>query len=116
MVLGPRDPHFERRTRENFSSQGFMRFPGTEITAVGPGMCKLRLTFRDALAKQDGYFYGGVVATMADVCGGYAAFSLLPPDRTNVTVEFELSLVAPECDLPKADVDPERVRQHVTQA
>jgi uncharacterized protein (TIGR00369 family) len=95
MAVEPRDPEFARRTRENFSSQGFMRSLGTEMTGLGPGTCELTLDFRGELAQQHGYFHGGVVATLADVSGGYAAFSLLPADRSNVTVELKLSLVAP---------------------
>lgn len=95
MAFEPRDPGFERRTRENFARQGFMHSLGAEMTGLGPGTCELTLGFDDALAQQHGFFHGGVVATLADVSGGYAAFSLLPPDRTNVTVEIKLSLLAP---------------------
>ena len=95
MSFEARDPRFVSRTRESFASQGFMRALEAEMTQLGPGTCELTLGFRDELAQQHGYFHGGVVATLADVSGGYAAFSLLPPDRTNVTVECKLSLIAP---------------------
>jgi len=45
--------------------------------------------------QQHGFFHGGVIATIADVAGGYAAFSLIGPATTNVTVEFKLNFVAP---------------------
>jgi len=95
MGFAPRDPAFEERTRENFLSQGFMRSLGATMSSLSPGCCELTIGFDDALAQQHGFFHGGVVATLADVSGGYAAFSLLPPDRTNVTVEFKLSLLSP---------------------
>ena len=36
-----------------------------------------------------------MIGTLADVASGYAAFSLLPPGFTNVTVEFKLNLLVP---------------------
>lgn len=95
MEFEPRDPGFEQRTRENFLSQGFMRTLGVVMSRLEPGRCQLTLEFDHSLAQQHGFFHGGVVATIADVSGGYAAFSLLPPDRTNLTVEFKLSLLSP---------------------
>jgi uncharacterized protein (TIGR00369 family) len=90
-----RDPDYEQRTRANFESQGFMYHLGTEMTKLLPGYCELQLSFREELAQQHGYFHGGVIATLADVSGGYAAFTLLKPGITNVTVEFKLNLLSP---------------------
>lgn len=95
MTFESRDPGYEKRTRENFLSQGFMRTLGVEMSGLSPGHCELTVGFSDALAQQHGFFHGGVVASLADVSGGYAAFSLLSVDRTNVTVEFKLSLLSP---------------------
>jgi acyl-coenzyme A thioesterase PaaI-like protein len=36
-----------------------------------------------------------VIGAVADVASGYAAFSMLPPNSTNVTVEVKLSLLTP---------------------
>jgi len=91
----PRDPGFAKRTRENFLSQGFMHTLGVAMSGLEPGRCELAVEFKDSLAQQHGFFHGGVIASLADVSGGYAAFSLLPPDRTNVTVEFKLNLLSP---------------------
>ena len=91
----PADPDFAERTRGNFAKQGFMRFLDVVMTAINPGDCQLELLFRDDLSQQHGFFHGGVVATLADVSGGYAAFSLFPADKTILTVEFKLNLLAP---------------------
>lgn len=95
MSFEARDVAFEARTRESFGSQGFMRALGARISALAPGACELVLDFAEGLSQQDGFFHGGVIASLADVSGGYAAFSLLPPGRTNLTVEFKLSLLSP---------------------
>lgn len=88
------NPEHEERARENFHSQGLMRSFGVTMSVLRRGGCQLRLEFDDRLTQQHGFFHGGVVATLADVSGGYAAFTMLPPEQTNVTVEFKLSLLA----------------------
>lgn len=72
-----------------------MKTIGAEMTELQPGRCDLTVQFGENLAQQHGFFHGGVIATLADVSGGYAAFSLLPADRTNLTVEFKLNLLRP---------------------
>lgn len=89
------DPEQEERAHENFHSQGLMRFLGVTMSELRRGGCQLWLEFDDRLTQQHRFFHGGVVATLADVSGGYAAFTMLPSDLTNVTVEFKLSLLAP---------------------
>jgi uncharacterized protein (TIGR00369 family) len=93
--MKPSDPEFEPRTRDNFSRQAFMRHLGVQMTGLRPGYCQLELQGRTELNQQHGLIHGGVVATLADVAGGYAAFSLLPARATNVTVEFKINFVAP---------------------
>lgn len=95
MAIQVRNPAFAADARANFSSQAFMRLLGAEIADLGPGYCEVHLPFRQDLTQQHGYFHGGVVATLADVASGYAAFTALEAGGTNVTVEFKLNLLAP---------------------
>ena len=95
MKLEARDPDYDRRTRASFERQGFMDHLGARIVDVQPGTVVVEVPFGDSLSQQHGYFHGGVVAALADVASGYAAFSLLAPDATNLTVEFKLNLLAP---------------------
>ena len=89
------DPGFEQRVRASFRRQGFMDYLGVKMISLKPGRCEMELPFRDELSQQHGYFHGGVVATLADVAGGYAAFSLAEPDASMVTVEFKINFLAP---------------------
>ena len=90
------DPgRLEARARASFARQPFMDLLGASIATVRRGHCEVRLPYRRELSQQHGYFHGGVVATLADVAGGYAAFSVLPDGSSNVTVEFKLNLMAP---------------------
>ncbi|HSO06027.1 MAG TPA: PaaI family thioesterase [Pelomicrobium sp.] len=89
------DPAFETRVRSSFSRQGIMQYLGAELTAVAPGHCEVRLPFKPELSQQHGYFHGGVIGTIADSAGGYAAFTLMPADSGVLTVEYKLNLLAP---------------------
>ncbi|MCB1901065.1 MAG: PaaI family thioesterase [Rhodocyclaceae bacterium] len=90
-----RDPLFEQRVRESFRMQPLMAFIGAELVAVTPGRCEIRLPFRNELAQQNGFFHGGIIGTLADNAGGFAAYSLMPHDAGVLTVEYKLNLMAP---------------------
>ena len=81
--------------QRSFSRQNFMEHLGAKIIQIGAGMTELRLRRKEALLQQHGYFHGGVIATLADVAGGYAGFSLMGPDDSVLTVEFKLNIMAP---------------------
>src|SRR5512134_2776199 len=91
----PADPHFADRVRESFSRQRIMDHLGAQIAEVGPGRCEIRLPFKPELSQQHGYFHGGVIGTIGDSAGGYAAYSLMPADAGVLTVEYKMNLLAP---------------------
>lgn len=94
-TLSPANPAFDARTRGSFHRQAFMGSIGAELTRVEAGSVDIVLPWRDDLTQQHGYFHGGVIGTIADNAGGYAAFSLMPKDSSVLTVEFKLNLLAP---------------------
>lgn len=89
------DPNFEQRIRGSFARQYFMSFIGAELAKVEPGYCEIHLAYKKDLSQQHGFFHGGIIGTVADNCGGYAAFTLMPADASILTVEYKLNLVAP---------------------
>ena len=91
----PRDPDFEAKVRASFARQGIMGHLGAKLERVQPGLVEISLPFRPELTQQHGYFHAGVVATIADSAGGYAAFSVFPPDSTVLAVELKVNLLAP---------------------
>lgn len=95
MSYKPLDPDFENKIKESFRRQGFMDFIGAELTEIGPGLCEIQVPYRKALSQQHGYFHAGIIGTLADNSGGYAAFTLMPPDASILTVEYKLNFVAP---------------------
>ncbi len=68
---------------------------GAELSRVEPGEVEIRLPYREDLTQQDGYVHAGIVATIADSAGGYAAYTLMPAGTRVLSVEFRLHLLAP---------------------
>lgn len=89
------NPGYAARVRASFDRQRIMALLGAALQRVEPGLCEIRLPFKDDLCQQHGFFHGGVIGTIADSAGGYAGFSLMPADASVLTVEYKLNLLAP---------------------
>jgi uncharacterized protein (TIGR00369 family) len=95
MSFQPRNPDFEARVRGSFARQRAMALIGARIALVEPGRVVIELPVRDELGQQHGFVHGGIVGMIADSAGGYAAFTLMPPDASVLTVEYKLNMLAP---------------------
>lgn len=94
-LFKPRNSDFENVVRTSFARQGIMRSIGAELVSVQPGVCQIRLPFSDLVSQQHGFFHGGLVTTIADSAGGYAAMTLCPMDTEVLTVEYKVNFLAP---------------------
>jgi uncharacterized protein (TIGR00369 family) len=72
-----------------------MRLIGARIMTLRPGYCAIELPYRIDLVQQHGYVHAGIVSTIADSAGGYAAFTLFPENASVLTVEYKMNLLAP---------------------
>ena len=91
----PKNPEYAQRVQASVDRQGAMALLGARLARVAPGECDIELPFKPELTQQHGYFHGGIIGTIADSAGGYAAFSLMPADSSVLTVEFKMNLLAP---------------------
>ena len=91
----PKDPNYEQRLRRLFAAQPFTRHLGVEIKEVRPGFCALWLPTQENLLQIHGYFHGGVVGTLADTAGGFAATTLEAEGDTVITIEYKVNFLAP---------------------
>lgn len=91
----PVDPDYEKKVTDSFAGQPFMNFINAQLVAVKPGYCEIHLPYKNDLCQQHGYFHAGIIGTISDNCGGYAAFSLMPAGASVLTVEYKMNLVAP---------------------
>jgi uncharacterized protein (TIGR00369 family) len=90
----PRNPAYAARVRDSFERQKAMALLGAQLVRLAPGECEIRLPYRPELTQQHGYFHGGIIGTIADSAGGYAAFTLMPADSSVLTVEYKMNLLA----------------------
>ncbi len=72
-----------------------MKLLGADLVEVRPGFCEIHLAWRPGVTQQHGFFHGGVVGTLCDNAGGYAAFSVAPPGCSVLTVEYKINFVSP---------------------
>ena len=79
----------------SFQAQGTLRAWDARLTGMAPGSCEISLPYSEAVSQQHGYFHGGVIGTIADVAGGYAANTLLMPVSECLTAEYKINIVAP---------------------
>jgi uncharacterized protein (TIGR00369 family) len=86
---------FEERIRASFAKQGLMSTLGATLVTVAPGSVEVALSPTPAITQQHGFVHAGAVSAIADTAAGYAALSLMPPDRGVLTTEFKINLVAP---------------------
>ena len=89
------EPAYAERVKESFERQKIMGLLGAKLVRLAPGECEIQLPFKPELTQQHGFFHGGIIGTIADSAGGYAAFSLMPPDSSVLTVEYKMNLLAP---------------------
>jgi len=91
----PRRADYEQAVRTSFDNQGMMHHIGATMTVIEPGYCEIHLPYSNKVNQQHGFFHGGVVGTIADNAGGFAAFSLLAEGDGILTVEFKVNITAP---------------------
>ena len=72
-----------------------MRTLGASLESVESGIVTVTCGFENGLTQQHGLFHGGVLASLVDVACGYAALSVMPPDREVLTVEFKIHFLKP---------------------
>lgn len=79
----------------SFAKQGVMMAWNARLTSAADGACEIVLPMSAAVTQQHGFFHGGVIGTVADAAGGYAANTLLMSDNECLTAEYKINFVAP---------------------
>jgi uncharacterized protein (TIGR00369 family) len=82
------------RIEASLRRQGMMRALGVRLLRVEPGLCEVVLPYSELVTQQQGGFHGGAVGALADIAGGYAGLSMLPPDSEITTVEYKINFLA----------------------
>ena len=94
-VVAGLDPGTRQRIHESIARQTLLTTLGVMVAELAPGRVVLDLPYRADLCQQNGYIHAGAITTLADSACGYAAATLMPPDRDVLTVEFKVNLLSP---------------------
>ena len=94
-----RNSEYKARIEKYLGRQNFMKHIGFELDTIDPGLTEGRLKVLDMHKQQKGLIHGGVIATVADIVAGFAAYTLVPEDYNVVTGELKVSYLRPgTCD------------------
>lgn len=85
----------EERIRTSFAKQGLMGTLGASLVNVAPGLVEIAISPAPEISQQHGFVHAGAISAIADTAAGYAALSLMAPDKAVLTTEFKINLVAP---------------------
>ena len=89
------NPNYEERVRASFARQNAMTTIGAELTLVTPGIVEIEMPFSPALTQQHGFLHAGVISAALDSACSYAAYTVLDPDASLLTIEFKVNLMSP---------------------
>lgn len=91
--------HFDRitidRISQSFASQTMMQTLGARLAEVSPGQVRIEAPILPGMRQQQGFGHAGLTFSLGDSAAGYAALSLMPPDRDVLTAEIKINLLAP---------------------
>ena len=89
------DNELEARVRTSFERQQVMRLLNAQIQKILPGEVQIKFPYQLSLTQQNGYIHAGIITTILDSACGYAAFSMMPPSKSVLSIEFKLNLLSP---------------------
>ena len=91
----PADPGFRQRVHDSFARQGVMHTLGATLEVADPGRVVIVMAHKPELTQQIGYFHAGIMSTIADNAGGYAALTLTSAGKEVLTVEYKINFLVP---------------------
>lgn len=95
MGFEPVDPEFETRLKASFARQGAMATLGIKLVDFAPGWVVLGFDYDEKITQHHGYVHAGVLTTAMDSAAGYAAATLMAPNKEVLTVEFKANWLRP---------------------
>lgn len=86
---------FRTRVQQSFERQQFMETLGAELTRVEHAMVEIEMPFDPKLTQQHGFLHAGVISAALDAACGYAAYTIIDPEASILTIEFKVNLLSP---------------------
>ena len=86
---------FIEKVRKSFAQQKIMNLIGAKLTKIEKGFCEIELPYKTELTQQNEFIHAGIIGTIADSAGGYAAYTMMHEGASVLTIEYKLNLLAP---------------------
>lgn len=86
---------FRLRVQNSFERQAFMKTLGADLTRVEHAMVEIEMPFDQKLTQQHGFLHAGVISAALDAACGYAAYTIIDPEASILTIEFKVNLLSP---------------------
>src|SRR5688572_7847210 len=86
-----RNPAFKEYVQLKIQRNEFIRALGLEITKIDEGKVEGVLEFKKMHEQQNGFFHGGVIASLCDMACGYAAYTAVEDKQQVFTADLKVS-------------------------
>ena len=93
--MKPGNPDFKQRILKHLKKQEFMHHIQFNLELIEAGKVEGRMVIKDIHKQQAGLVHGGVIATVADIVAGFAAYSLVGVEEKVVSGELKISYLRP---------------------
>lgn len=94
MELKTKNVNFKERVERHLENQNFMHHIEFNLQKIEVGYTEGELKLEAIHHQQDGFAHGGLIATIADIVAGFAAYTLVAIDQHVVTGEIKISYFA----------------------
>lgn len=71
------------------------RMTGQKLTAIKKGYARVELEIQKKHLHGGGDVHGGIYGLIADTAGFFSMMSMLTPEDTGATIEYNINLIAP---------------------
>ena len=86
---------FRGRIAAIFGRQKVMSTIGAVLTRVEHGSIEIEMPFDEKLTQQHGILHAGIISAVLDTACGAAAYTVIDPDASILTIEFKVNLLSP---------------------
>lgn len=94
-LFEPQNPDYLQQVKDKMQLNHFMQHLGFRPTLIEPGCVEGSLEIIGPHTQHLGFLHGGVIATLADLAAGWAAFTLIKKEQSLVTAEMKVSFLNP---------------------
>jgi uncharacterized protein (TIGR00369 family) len=91
MNFKPKNINFKERVERHLAKQNFMHHIDFSVNRIEAGYTEGEMKLKSIHYQQDGFAHGGIIATIADIVAGFAAYTLVGEDQHVVTGEIKIS-------------------------